>query len=77
MLRRNKHTGLRPRIEGRPRLLDDEKKVELCEHVAKGASVEDAAETSASRYGPSSASASSTRILTTSCSSPSARRPIP
>jgi hypothetical protein len=45
MLRRNKHTGPRPYIEGRPRLLDPQKKVELCEHVAKGATVEDAAET--------------------------------
>jgi len=45
MLRRNKHAGPRRYIEGRPRLLDEEKKVELCEHVAKGASVEDAAET--------------------------------
>jgi hypothetical protein len=45
MLRRNKHRGPRPRIAGRRRLLDPEKKVELCEHVAKGASVEDAAET--------------------------------
>ena len=45
MLRRNKHAGPRRYIEGRPRLLDEEKKVELCEHVAKGATVEDAAET--------------------------------
>jgi hypothetical protein len=45
MLRRNKHFGPRPRIAGRRRILDPEKKVELCEHVAKGATVEDAAET--------------------------------
>jgi hypothetical protein len=45
MLRRNKHAGPRRYIEGRPRLLDPQKKVELCEHVAKGATVEDAAET--------------------------------
>jgi hypothetical protein len=45
MLRRDPHRGPRPRIAGRRRLLDPEKKVELCEHVAKGASVEDAAET--------------------------------
>ena len=45
MLRRNKHFGPRPQIRGRRRLLDPEKKVELCEHVAKGAPVEDAAET--------------------------------
>jgi hypothetical protein len=45
MLRRNKHTGPRRRIAGRRRLLDPEKKVTLCELVAKGASVEDAAET--------------------------------
>ena len=45
MLRRNKHTGPRPQILGRRRLLDPEKKVDLCELVAKGATVEDAAET--------------------------------
>ncbi len=45
MLRRNKHTGPRPQIRGRRRMLDPEKKVELCEHVAKGAPVEDAADT--------------------------------
>jgi hypothetical protein len=45
MLRRNKHSGPRPQIRGRRRLLGPEEMVELCEHVAKGATVEDAAET--------------------------------
>jgi hypothetical protein len=45
MLRRNKHSGPRPHIAGRRRILDEEKKVVLCERVAKGATVEDAAET--------------------------------